>query len=291
METHVENKKLVIERDRLDEVIEKIKNSTNRKAIKIDIAGEENVGLTESKFGGYPYWPSNMEYPVDCCGNNLVLLSQINLSDVKDERLPETGLLQFYIGCDDILGLDDDKGYKVVYHQNIDPSVTEESVKALGIRAASDLKQEPGEDEEFFPLSSCFSLKFTETTEHIFSCCALFDDLFFKTLKEVTGINAGDYYDEYYSMYSFLSGDDYDYVCEKLENTCGHKMFGYPFFTQYDPRKDGGYDILLFQMDTDFDKESDYVMWGDSGVGNFFICEEDLKALNFDKVLYNWDCC
>ena len=33
------------------------------------------------------------------------------------------------------------------------------------------------------------------------------------------------------------------------------------------------------------------IMWGDSGVCNFFISDEDLKALNFDRVLYNWDCC
>lgn len=32
------------------------------------------------------------------------------------------------------------------------------------------------------------------------------------------------------------------------------------------------------------------IMWGDSGVGHFFIEEDDLKNLNFDNVLYTWDC-
>ena len=44
--------------------------------------------------------------------------------------------------------------------------------------------------------------------------------------------------------------------------------------------------ILLFQLDTVED-----IMWGDSGVGNFFIREEDLKNRDFTRVLYNWDCC
>ena len=41
-------------------------------------------------------------------------------------------------------------------------------------------------------------------------------------------------------------------------------------------------------MDTDDDAE---IMWGDSGVANFFIQEKDLAAEDFSDVLYNWDCC
>jgi uncharacterized protein YwqG len=72
----------------------------------------------------------------------------------------------------------------------------------------------------------------------------------------------------------------------------GHRLSGYPYFTQSDPRGDKkniqDY-ILLFQLDTD-DAEND-IMWGDSGVGNFFIHPEDLKKRDFSKVFYNWDCC
>ena len=67
----------------------------------------------------------------------------------------------------------------------------------------------------------------------------------------------------------------------------GDKLLGYPFFTQMDPREeDSPYDTLLFQLDS-----SDYVMWGDVGVANFFINENKLKACDFSDVLYNWDCC
>ena len=46
------------------------------------------------------------------------------------------------------------------------------------------------------------------------------------------------------------------------------------------------HDILLLQIDTD---DSLNIMWGDSGVANFFIKKEDLLNLDFSNVIYNWD--
>lgn len=67
----------------------------------------------------------------------------------------------------------------------------------------------------------------------------------------------------------------------------GSKLLGYPHFTQYDPRESKPtYDTLLFQLDSD----NEFVMWGDYGVGNFFINKEKLKGKNFSDILYNWDC-
>ena len=83
--------------------------------------------------------------------------------------------------------------------------------------------------------------------------------------------------------------------CENQESYTEHKVGGYPFFTQFDPRtnmKNGDYyDFLLFQLDTDYIGDEYVVMWGDSGVGNFFINSEKLKKRDFSDVLYNWDCC
>ena len=65
---------------------------------------------------------------------------------------------------------------------------------------------------------------------------------------------------------------------------------GYPAFTQSDPRyynkEYSKYNTLLLQIDTD-----ENIMWGDSGVANFFIDKEDLENNNFNNILYNWDCC
>jgi uncharacterized protein YwqG len=82
----------------------------------------------------------------------------------------------------------------------------------------------------------------------------------------------------------------------EISSFFGHKIGGYPDFTQEDVRKHSSNsdqkqkpDILLFQMDTDGNETID-ILWGDTGVGNFFIDESALRELDFSKVLYNWDC-
>ena len=70
----------------------------------------------------------------------------------------------------------------------------------------------------------------------------------------------------------------------------GNKIGGYPNFTQDDIRNIAPADeewLLLLQIDESEDVD---IMWGDGGVGNFFIEKNDLKNLNFSRVLYNWDC-
>ena len=48
--------------------------------------------------------------------------------------------------------------------------------------------------------------------------------------------------------------------------------------------------FLLLQIDTDYGANEHMIMWGDGGIGNFFIQEDKLKQLDFSSVLYNWDC-
>ena len=93
---------------------------------------------------------------------------------------------------------------------------------------------------------------------------------------------------------AFEKGEDEGY-------STGHKVGGYPYFTQNNVIEDGypEYSVLLFQLDSDHERIKkddgyeyiDKVMWGDSGVGNFFIKPEKLKALDFSDIVYNWDCC
>lgn len=40
-------------------------------------------------------------------------------------------------------------------------------------------------------------------------------------------------------------------------------------------------------MDSDMTNE---IIWGDMGIANFFINQEDLAKLDFSNVFYNWDC-
>ena len=71
----------------------------------------------------------------------------------------------------------------------------------------------------------------------------------------------------------------------------GHWIGGYPYFMQDDVREvSSEFDTLLFQMDSESIGEGE-IMWGDMGVGNFFISREALRRLDFSRVLYHWDCC
>ena len=67
----------------------------------------------------------------------------------------------------------------------------------------------------------------------------------------------------------------------------GHKLGGYPNFTQADPREDGQDHVLLVQFDSDTRLG---LMWGDVGIANFFIRPAELKARDFSRAAFNWDC-
>ena len=70
-----------------------------------------------------------------------------------------------------------------------------------------------------------------------------------------------------------------------------HRVGGYPFFTQDDVR---GWEhseplsnyVLLFQLASEYGDEGVELMWGDCGVGNFFIHPDDLANLRFDKAFF-----
>lgn len=43
--------------------------------------------------------------------------------------------------------------------------------------------------------------------------------------------------------------------------------------------------LIVLQIDS----IGEPILWGDAGVGNFFISKEDLINKDFSRVLYNWD--
>ena len=48
--------------------------------------------------------------------------------------------------------------------------------------------------------------------------------------------------------------------------------------------------VLLLQLDSEDNNEIE-ILWGDSGICNFFINQSALSQLDFSDVFYNWDCC
>jgi uncharacterized protein YwqG len=82
-----------------------------------------------------------------------------------------------------------------------------------------------------------------------------------------------------------LDEDELEELDESNYSNTTHKLWGYPSFTQDDPRETDEY-MLLFQLVSD-----EYVSIGDAGIMNFFIKPKDLKSRDFSNVWYNWDCC
>ena len=292
-------KKLTEEELRFNEDIKKvvldILEKNKKPMIKISLS-DDKPNLFQSKFGGVPYLPKNVKVPKNKKNEQLTLLAQINIEELpKNNIYPmEEGILQFWILNDDVLGLDYDThlgdGFKVVYYKEIDKSVTEEEVLE---------KYKPYKDEDsYFPIEGEFSLSFKLTDGYFSDSNDDFREIVDREMKKFHIENKEKYkeilkvYDnkEYLSYWDIWDILEEDKEIGKKLFEAGHKIGGYPNFTQSDVREIGDYEILLLQIDSE-GTEKNEIMWGDCGIANFFIREKDLKELNFEKVIYNWDCC
>lgn len=179
----------------------------------------------------------------------------------------------------------------MVYHEKIDESITEADVLSIGIKTTGDLEKENKsvnqQDSNCFPVRGEYAVSFKMEKAYMNDCDVRCDELLHKIAEEL-GVEL-DSRLEFYQMF-----DEYDkkYV-DIHESTYGHRMFGYPHFRQWDLRGVEAadyYDTLLFQLDSDYWKNQWRILWGDAGVGAFFINSKKLEELDFGDVLYNWDC-
>ena len=249
---------------------------TETKKPSLIIHGEKmETTPLQSKFGGRPYWLKADPYPISKSGEPFRLLAQINFSEltVSIPDYPTEGILQFFVADDDVYGLDFDDmtnqdTFRIVYHETLESDESKWMTEFAGFG-----------DGRYFPVEKECTLSFELSNEIISGSDYRFNVITqFHQLLENTTDKDYETYDEVMEAYGDLASGQ------------GSKLGGYPFFTQEDPRTYGDYptfDTLLLQIDTDDELD---IMWGDSGVANFFIASEDLKKRDFSKVLYNWDC-
>mgnify|MGYP003340295765 CR=1 FL=1 len=181
------------------------------------------------------------------------------------DAFPDQGILQFYIaGEHDLYGAcfenpaqQDD--FRVLYF----PEVTTNEADLL---------------TDFDFLEDCYQLPFNRPSALTFT-------------RKFAPLSASDYQFESVIIGSDRDDPDIYEIYEELFSSQGHKIGGYPFFTQSDPREFDPYGEeeyqLLLQIDTD---DEAGIMWGDCGVANFFISPADLERKDFSRVFYNWDC-
>lgn len=248
-----------------------ILETTQKEYIRISLQKEETA-LTQSKFGGFPYFPKTQEYPLDEHGMPMFLLAQINFEEMPAiEPYPTRGILQFYISYeDDVYGMDFDdstnqQNFRVLYHEHLLPL------------------EELMQDFSFLPQSHEDTLPFIGEKRIVFERNEEFVSLSDYQYTEKIG--------EQLDLEQAVNGQELWDVYSETIHSAGHKIGGYAFFTQCDPREDdntyGQHRHLLLQIDSDDEQN---IIWGDVGVANFFITEEDLKNKQFEKVLYTWDC-
>jgi uncharacterized protein YwqG len=240
--------------------------------VEIKATPATDIKRTESSFGYYPFIPTGFNYPVDKNGAPMIPLAQLNFSEIPNLiDYPTKGILQFYIANDDCYGLDFDNQYnpdsfRVIYIENPDEQKLNPDTSFLDSII----------DSENSPVFKPHRLNFTKKVDYI----GLND---YRSNSHDFSVN------DWLKKYTGDTNNKLEDLSYNLFATNGHKIGGYAYFTQTDPReyiKDTQSSILLFQMDSD-----DEIMWGDVGVGNFFIHPNDLINKDFSKVMYNWDCC
>ena len=216
----------------------------------------EDLKLTDSCFMGRPWLPANTAYPKDTKGQPMLLLAQINFGNMPPlPDFPDKGILQFYISATEWTEM---KDYKIIFWE--DPSVETTLMTDFSFLTEELLENSPIE----CPHELCFDLVDVYGSAQ---------DVRTKDILTILGSDE-------------ITEEQEDMIYKLFDGT-GHKLSGYAYFTQEDPRytDKNKNDVLLLQIDSD-----KAIRFGDSGVANFFIPKDALLKKDFSKAWLNWDC-
>jgi uncharacterized protein YwqG len=220
----------------------------------------ESLPLQQSKFLGKPFLPVGTPYPYDEKGQPMLLLAQLNFAEIPAlTGFPTAGILQFFVSPTEWYNAED---YRVLFH----PSTAAQPQTDFSF-LTDDLYQDS-------PIHKEHALTCSVATEYGGAEDCRFDMTF----------GDRDYY-EYQKTLSKEQQEQLDTYC----NNSGHRLGGYAYFTQDDPREyraDQQADVQLLQIDTD-----EEIMFGDAGLGHLFISPAALAARQFDQAYFYWDCC
>jgi uncharacterized protein YwqG len=233
---------------------------------------DEHPSLTESKLGGTPPWPEGVDIPRDPSGKPLVFLAQIDCKHLSLPDFPRNGILQFFIGSDDVYGCafpsvsepsDTGTDFRVIFHE--DPSILRHRLNYYEEYDLSDF-QHPFRSENWTTSSYTFLPRSAWMSPHPSSRSG--DDLVVK-LEDQFEVDDG----------FALLGNDYPQA----------HVGGYPIYTQADIAYEPAYaefDTVLLSLGS----PDDLVAFGDAGRVNFLIRKPDLLRGDFSRVAYTWDC-
>lgn len=260
----------------------------------------DKTTVFDSKMGGVPYFPKEMEYPTvregDDKGKPLYFLAQLNFGELPHIKgFPEKGILQFFIGCDNedlsyglnFKDLCDQNAFRVIFHENV---VTDENA----LYSKSDMPEL--DNRGHLPFNGEIRLA-AEKSERmtITNGDYRYEDAVLAAYNETFGMNLERIYGDDCKM--CCNPDDIELFDAILEARCtiGTRMGGYPYFVGDAPcyvfPDLAGHTVLLFQSASeDIEGDYDYIDWGNhGGTANFLITPENLAKRDFSRVLYTWD--
>ena len=289
--------------DEIKELTLALAKSATRPALPFEIDERVEEGFPGSKLGGSPLMPPGAEWPIDGKGRPLALLAQIDCVDLALlAGFPRSGILQLFVsgyssewGLDGAGTYDAQDGFRVLYW-----------LAGAGPLVPADA---PAGTEKHLPFrpTGCFPLRFADhaSMQPMTACDWRFDRLFVETWDRlVPGEPLAARRRGPYDLPVFWHAFDYaeDLFVTDIGEVCPppglrDQVGGWPAFEQVDPRawpdaeRLRRYDTVLFQLGSSAGcRASPCVEWGDGGVGVFLINGDDLRRLDFSRVMYYWDC-
>ncbi|UBH13530.1 YwqG family protein [Macrococcus armenti] len=259
-----------------------------RAYIRMQLDPMEDETLEVSKIGGVPFLKSLEDIPVDAKNKKMVLIAQINLSELPEQQTlfqADKGLLQFWMSChtDEYgLGLES-------FNDNSNTALTfiEDVTTSLTLSEIITFMDQFEYEAENVPLTGTYHVTYAMEEQYLTAVDYRFNDLILPIWNEVN---------PEFEVESLFDG--YDDLMEKVFSTLlpeqpAHQLGGYPYFTQDDLRETEEeirvYDELLLQIDSEY-TDGINIDWGDGGTANVFVKHDDLKRMKFDDYFYNWDC-
>jgi len=277
-ETNSENEK------RCKKAMKKLYDDTKVNCIKLTPGKKSSHDDIEkrfdTKFGGIPAWPKNMEWPSYSQEREpMICLAQLNFDKLpKLENYPDTGILQFFTNINY-----DSEICKVIYHKNINKNNLLEQVPISTLNKDK-IEELSMDGYDYFPIKGVYypTAKIAESAyinyDNEYTIDGNYTKINYKLYEEYLKKEFGD------NISNEIDHLAYTIYNELINYGNGCRIGGWPNFTQSDVR-DKNHDILLLQIDS-----GNGIMWGDYGVANFFISMKNLKNKNFDDVLFTWDC-
>ena len=250
-------------------------------AIPVAISDTVSTDLTQSRLGGKPAWPNGEPYPTAKGKFPLCFLAQINLADMPAlDGFPTQGLLQFYFAADDVYGMvfpdgqsdgsQLDSDILVVLHETLDD---------MHLWSQFESDEQSYKLDVPFTYDDWWKTGYVMTFEPVRDMKPTYDN--FQTYDAYIEISKLLPNEEQFRKYTTKWAEG-----EPLSTVIG----GHPHFTQMDPRyyddKAKDFTKTLISIPSVQGK----IMWGDVGTGSFMIRPEDLRARDFTRILYNYDC-